>query len=170
MFYSPCLQSHIPILAIGIIFSALNIEKLWVDTSVESFMVIGDPDIEYYNNMIEIFGSDTLMIVYVEDENLFSVEKLKKLEAETRACYALQRAIRDQIHDPRCHLRSSPEHRVWLKIQDGVRHVAHKRPGTLNQARRFLAEAIRDNQRDARKLTTEIYEIHSRITKLKEFI
>ena len=54
-------------------------DKLWIDSSLESLMLSNDPDLPYYYDTVEKFGSDAMLMVYVEDDNLFTVSKLEKL-------------------------------------------------------------------------------------------
>jgi predicted RND superfamily exporter protein len=70
----------IGILVVGCVLAGLNVNKLFIDSSTESLMVKGDPARLYYEETLEIFGSDSMMMIYVEDKDLFSVEKLGILE------------------------------------------------------------------------------------------
>ena len=68
------------ILVAGCVFAVLNVGKLFIDSGTESLMVRGDPARIFYEETLEVFGSDSMMMIYVEDENLFTVEKLGILE------------------------------------------------------------------------------------------
>jgi hypothetical protein len=97
-------------------------------------------------------------------------EKQKELDKDTaiiRACNSLLNAINNQIHDTRAHLSSSPDHNKWLKVKDGVSHIAHKSPSTVGIARRDLAETARNKQRDVTILDRDILELRTRIDQLK---
>ncbi|MBN1411166.1 MAG: MMPL family transporter [Spirochaetales bacterium] len=64
----------------GSALSIIFLPNIWIDSSSESLMMVMDPDLDYYNETIKIFGSDTLMIVYVKDKNLFTARKLAVLD------------------------------------------------------------------------------------------
>jgi predicted RND superfamily exporter protein len=68
-------------LAAAAVLGALGVRLLWIDSSTKSMMMLKDPDLTYYYETREKFGSDSMMIVYVEDERLFTIEKLKKLDS-----------------------------------------------------------------------------------------
>ncbi len=74
-----------PVIAILIIavlstFAALNISKLELDSSSDTMMMKNDPDLDYYNETMDIFGSDTMLILFVHDNELFTIDKLFQLE------------------------------------------------------------------------------------------
>ncbi len=71
----------ITVLAAGAILASLGAGRLWIDSSTKSMMMLKDPDLAYYYETREKFGSDSMMIIYVEDEHLFTVEKLKELDS-----------------------------------------------------------------------------------------
>ncbi|MCP3926726.1 MAG: MMPL family transporter [Desulfobacterales bacterium] len=60
--------------------SIFGVKKLRVDASASGMMIKGDPAIKYYENTLARFGSDNVTIIYVKDKNLFTPEKLKKLD------------------------------------------------------------------------------------------
>ncbi len=82
------------ILTIGSIIlgsQAVNIHKdekgnwrvkclLRIDTSADSMMVDDCPERKHYNNVKDTFGSDNLVVIYIKDKNLFTVEKLEILQ------------------------------------------------------------------------------------------
>jgi predicted RND superfamily exporter protein len=68
------------LLAAGCILAGLNVGKLYIDSSPESMMMKGDPARNFYQDTLERFGSDSMMMIYVEDEELFTVKKLDTLE------------------------------------------------------------------------------------------
>ena len=61
-------------------FGLLNLKKLNIDTSERSLIIQNDPDLDYYDETIQQFVSDNIEMIYIEDENLFSSEKLSKIE------------------------------------------------------------------------------------------
>lgn len=64
------------LLLTGILLSSMYLKNFSIDTSPDSFMKKDDPARFIYDETMETFGSDTLLMIYLEDENLFSVEKL----------------------------------------------------------------------------------------------
>jgi uncharacterized protein len=77
-------QSHplavIVIIVVCSIIASLKLENIRIDTSAEGMMMKNDPARDYYNDTLEKFGSDTITIIYVKDNNIFTPEKLEKLE------------------------------------------------------------------------------------------
>lgn len=68
------------ILAVGCVLAGLNLNKLFIDSSSESMMMKNDPERDFYRDTLDKFGSDTMVMIYVEDPDLFTVEKLEILE------------------------------------------------------------------------------------------
>ncbi len=60
----------------GSCVSFFSIRSLKLDASAEAFMTRKGPEFDYYQDTLETFGSDTVMIIYVEDSELFTVPKL----------------------------------------------------------------------------------------------
>jgi uncharacterized protein len=77
----------IAIVAVITLFSLYSARNLKVDVSTEGMMIEGDPAIAYYHDTLKKFGTDNITVVYVRDKNLFTPEKLKKLE---KLLFALQ--------------------------------------------------------------------------------
>ncbi|OPY86057.1 MAG: cAMP receptor protein [Smithella sp. PtaU1.Bin162] len=75
------------ITAVLTIFSLYSARNLKVDVSTEGMMIEGDPAINYYHDTLKKFGTDNITVVYVRDQNLFTPEKLQKLE---KLLFALQ--------------------------------------------------------------------------------
>ncbi len=68
------------IAAVITVFSLYSARNLKLDVSTEGMMIEGDPAIAYYHDTLEKFGTDNITVVYVRDKNLFTPEKLEKLE------------------------------------------------------------------------------------------
>lgn len=68
------------ILSVACLFAAFQIPKLKQDPSMEGLMVENDPARLVYQDTRETFGSDQISIVFVRDRDLFTPEKLEKLE------------------------------------------------------------------------------------------
>jgi len=70
----------IALLVAGCILAGLNVGKLYIDSSPESMMIKNDPARIFYEDTLEQFGSDSMMMIYIEEEELFTVDKLAILE------------------------------------------------------------------------------------------
>lgn len=68
------------ILSVLGLFAAFQIPNLKQDPSMEGLMVENDPARLVYQNTRETFGSDQISIVFVRGRDLFTPEKLEKLE------------------------------------------------------------------------------------------
>ncbi|NOQ35654.1 MAG: MMPL family transporter, partial [Methylococcaceae bacterium] len=69
------------------VVSAYGLLNLKLDTSYDSMLNKNDPNIPIYNEVIKEFGSDNLILIYYEDDNLFTADKIKIVDDVT---YALQ--------------------------------------------------------------------------------
>jgi|GEM_PF-664396 len=74
----PYISIIIILLILG--FGIVNIRKLNIDTSERSLILQKDKDLTYYDDTIEKFVSDNIELIYIEDDNLFTYDKLKKIE------------------------------------------------------------------------------------------
>lgn len=63
------------------VVAALGIPKLEKDTSRRTLISVEDPGWPAYRDAIKTFGSDNITVVFVSDPNLFTEDKLKRLEA-----------------------------------------------------------------------------------------
>lgn len=61
--------------------AASQLPRLQVDISAQSMMVKSDPLWLSYQQSLKTFGSDNVVILYVQDENLFSPQKLASVRA-----------------------------------------------------------------------------------------
>ncbi|MBI9103784.1 MAG: MMPL family transporter [Spirochaetales bacterium] len=74
-----------PLITILILISAcilagLYVGDLYLDSSPASMMMKDDPNREFYAESLDKFSSDNILAIYIEDADLFSPEKLGKLE------------------------------------------------------------------------------------------
>lgn len=69
------------------LITAYGVLNLKLDTSYDSMLNRKDPNIPVYDQVIQEFGSDNLVLIYYEHDNLFSAEKIKIVDDVT---YALQ--------------------------------------------------------------------------------
>lgn len=65
--------------------SSLQLSGLRVDISAQSMMVKSDPLWLTYQKILNTFGSDNVVIIYLQDQNLFTAEKLEKIKATIKA-------------------------------------------------------------------------------------
>lgn len=62
------------------IFALLQLPSLRIDASINSLMSQDNESRRYYQETLERFGSDKITLIFIEDKNLFSPEKLKILD------------------------------------------------------------------------------------------
>ncbi len=67
------------VLAILLAFPISHVPQIKMDTSTEGFMHPDDPVLLTYNKFREQFGRDERIVLAIEDDNIFSIEFLKKL-------------------------------------------------------------------------------------------
>ncbi len=72
-------------LVAGSVIAAAGLPKLTVDTSFDSLIARDDPRRQVYQSVLTEFGSDDLSIVYVRDTQLWTPEKLARVEELQRA-------------------------------------------------------------------------------------
>ncbi len=71
------------VITIVLVITALagtKIPSVRVDASAEGMMMMGDPEQDYYAETLEKFGTDNITVVYVEDDELFSPDKMTALD------------------------------------------------------------------------------------------
>jgi len=62
------------------IIPAINIKNLKIDPSLERIHVQGSKELIQYEKSVELFGSDKAAILFFQDPDIFSKEKLKRLQ------------------------------------------------------------------------------------------
>ncbi|MBN2516550.1 MAG: MMPL family transporter [Deltaproteobacteria bacterium] len=67
----------VTIISLLALFSARNIR---IDASTEGMMIEEDPAQDYYRNTLKKFGTDNITVIFIQDKNLFTPEKLKLLD------------------------------------------------------------------------------------------
>ena len=70
----------ITVLLVITTFAAYMIPRVRLDASAEGMMIQGDPDQKFYQETLKKFGTDNITIIYIQDKNLFTPEKLKELD------------------------------------------------------------------------------------------
>ncbi len=77
-------QAHpwiaIVIVAILTIFALYSARNLRISASTEGMMIQGDPAQDYYQETLKKFGTDNITVIFINDKNLFTPEKLKLLD------------------------------------------------------------------------------------------
>ncbi|MGM0622703.1 MAG: efflux RND transporter permease subunit [Campylobacterota bacterium] len=61
------------------VFFAKYIPQLIIDPSSDGLMIKDDPQKEFYEQTLEKFGSDNVVVIYLKDKEMFSVEKVQLL-------------------------------------------------------------------------------------------
>jgi uncharacterized protein len=67
-------------LLIVTLFAAIGMQRLQVDTGIDSLIPAGDPARQIYQKVMGEFGTDNKTIIYIKDQNLWTPEKLTQLE------------------------------------------------------------------------------------------
>ena len=70
----------IVIVAIVTIFALYSARNIRIDASTEGMMIQGDPAQDYYQETLKKFGTDNITVIFINDKNLFTHEKLKLLD------------------------------------------------------------------------------------------
>jgi len=64
------------LLIIGSLAAIYKVGDVTIDSSAKSMMIQDDPDLCYYNETLEKFGSDNIVVIYINDKKLFTPKKL----------------------------------------------------------------------------------------------
>lgn len=83
------------------LLSVFKIKDIRIDASAEGMRIKGDPAEDYYRETLEKFGTDNLTLIYIQDKNLFTPEKLNRLwdlqgELESK----IERIVDKKSHAP----------------------------------------------------------------------
>ncbi len=62
------------------ILLGIGITKIRVDASASGMMIKGDPSIQFYEQTLEKFGSDNVSVIFIQDEKLFTPEKIALMD------------------------------------------------------------------------------------------
>ncbi len=62
------------------LFAAVGMQKLQIDTGIDSLIPVDDPARQIYQKVMGEFGTDNKTIIYIKDKNLWTPEKLTRLE------------------------------------------------------------------------------------------
>lgn len=68
------------VLLIVSLLSATQLDKVKVQISAEDLLVQNDPERDYYDQIIEAFGEEKVILLYLSDEQLLETSKLKALK------------------------------------------------------------------------------------------
>ena len=87
-------HNHRRAVSLGLLFITLfmlvGLLRLKVDTGIESLIPAGDPARMVYQRVASQFGTDNKTIVYIEDKNLWTPEKLAVLEKLQRSVESIE--------------------------------------------------------------------------------
>ena len=62
------------------IFTAAGLQRLQIDTGIDSLIPADDPSRLVYQKVMREFGTDNKTIIYIKDANLWTPEKLARIE------------------------------------------------------------------------------------------
>lgn len=68
------------VLIIGSLLAAFQLPKVKVNVGADGMMKAGDPDKAFYEATLDTFGSDNIMVVFVQDKDLFEPERLEAIQ------------------------------------------------------------------------------------------
>ncbi|MBC8209978.1 MAG: MMPL family transporter [Gammaproteobacteria bacterium] len=71
------------------VLAATQLNRLQIDISAQSMMVKTDPLWLTYQQSLETYGSDNVVIIFLQDDDLFSPEKLQKIQTLNQNLQAL---------------------------------------------------------------------------------
>lgn len=81
------LKYRLPILILLLVITAFFIPQLFklrIGNSVEGMLPQGDPELAYYNEFKEQFGSENILVVAFEADDVFETEILQKIDILTK--------------------------------------------------------------------------------------
>jgi hypothetical protein len=76
------------------LLASTQLSRLQIDVSAQSMMVKNDPLWQQYQEMLDTFGSDSVVMIMLQDETLFSPSKLELIQQTIRKLEALDFVIR----------------------------------------------------------------------------
>ncbi len=62
-----------------------QVGNIIIDSTSESLYVPGDPEVQFYQEVREVFGDDTILTILIKSDNIFTYEILKSIERLTLA-------------------------------------------------------------------------------------
>lgn len=125
------------ILSVACLFAAFQIPKLKQDPSMEGLMVENDPARLVYQDTRETFGSDQISIVFVRDRDLFTPEKLEKLETLVLALEELPGVTTVESLFSVTNFKNDEGMLSSNPLIDSI-------PESVDEARRILEDALRN--------------------------
>ncbi len=123
------------LLAILSFIGMTGAERLQIDTSYDSLMSGSDPQRDAYHQTVQTFGSDNTTIIYFRDPDLFTRDKLHKIENLTLALSELKAVERVESVFSVIHVRN----------MDGaieIKPLLEVAPRTDAEAKAALAAAL----------------------------
>ncbi len=76
------------------LFAAIGLQRLEIDTGIDSLIPADDPARVVYQKVMGEFGTDNKTIIYIKDKNLWTSEKLTRLEQLHLAIEKIEGVIR----------------------------------------------------------------------------
>ncbi len=71
--------------------SLYRLPMLEYDFTLDRLLMEGDPRAEVYNQVTQTFGSDNITTIYIQDKELFTADKLKRIKEAIRGIEKLQK-------------------------------------------------------------------------------
>ncbi len=125
-------------LLIATVIALYHCRKVHLDSSTEVFMVKNDPQRNYYQESLDLFGSDLITVVFIKDKNLFSPKQLE----------CIDRLVRDLEQIKHVDKIESLFTLDNIKNQDGMlstNRLMDYPPQTQEEADQILADAKANN-------------------------
>lgn len=76
------------------LFALLGVQRLQIDTGIDTLIPADDPGRQVYQKVMDEFGTDNKTIIYIKDKNLWSTDKLARLEQLHLAIEKIKGVIR----------------------------------------------------------------------------
>jgi len=115
--------------------ASLKLGSVRIDTSIEGMTVRNDPARSYYYETLDRFGSDSMAVVFIQDGELFTPDKLSRLQSLAYALEDVESVARVESLFSASNLRNEDGALISGLLIDGV-------PGTLEEAHRIRQRAL----------------------------
>ncbi len=76
------------------LFALFGMQRLQIDTGIDTLIPADDPSRQDYQKVMDEFGTDNKTIIYIKDKNLWTTDKLARLEQLHLAIEKIEGVIR----------------------------------------------------------------------------
>ncbi len=76
------------------LFALFGMQRLQIDTGIDTLIPADDPSRQVYQKVMDEFGTDNKTIIYIKDKNLWTTDKLARLEQLHLAIEKIEGVIR----------------------------------------------------------------------------